>query len=90
MLTKQLKPMDGVMAFALCVFIIFYVVDYNIITSITIFKAITVFCRTDIIMQNIPHIQIECKEYFVEHTLKCGIFFTFNLNVRPHNIVSPA
>ena len=25
------------------------------------------FCGTDIIMWNIPHIQPECEEYFVEY-----------------------
>ena len=32
-LTKRLETKNGVMALALCVFIVFYVIDYNIITS---------------------------------------------------------
>jgi hypothetical protein len=34
--------------------------------AITLFRAITVFCRTDIILQIIPHIHIECEEYSTE------------------------
>jgi hypothetical protein len=39
-------------------------------TSITLFRAITMLCRTDNIMQNIPHIQSKCDEYFVILTVK--------------------
>jgi hypothetical protein len=63
--------------------------------DITLLKAMTMVCYTDIILQNIPHIQYECEEYYVGITMLHGIFLTFNLNVKifwrilsvPQNIV---
>ena len=34
---------------------------------ITLFRSITMLCGTNNILQNIPHIQIEYGEYFVEY-----------------------
>jgi hypothetical protein len=34
---------------------------------ITLFRPIAVFCGTDNIMWNIPQMQAECEEYFVEY-----------------------
>ena len=34
---------------------------------ITFLKSITMLCGIDCIWQNIPHIHIECEEYFVEY-----------------------
>jgi hypothetical protein len=62
----------------------------------TLFRAITMFCRTDSILWNILHIQIECEECFVGLTVfSCEIFLTFDLNVKifyrilsvPQNII---
>ena len=50
--------------------------------DITSFISITMFCWTNNIIHNIPHIHIECEEYFVGLTMFCKIFFTFNLNVK--------
>ena len=47
----------------------------------TLSKAITMFFQTDSILKNIPHIQFECEEYYVELTMFCEIFLTFSLNV---------
>ena len=35
--------------------------------SITLFRAITMFCKTDIIMQNILHIQYEYEKYSTKY-----------------------
>jgi hypothetical protein len=58
-------------------------VQYSLMSSgsITLFRAITVFCGTNSILQNIPHIQIECEEYSVVYCQSEKIFPTFNLNV---------
>ena len=64
--------------------------------DITLCRAIIVFCRTDNILRNNPHIQFECEEYSIRLTMMFyGIFLTFNLNVKiscrvlsvPQNIV---
>ena len=34
---------------------------------ITLFITITMFCGTDSILQNIPHIWIECEKYFAKY-----------------------
>ena len=49
------------------------------------------FCGTDSILQNNPHIQFESGEYFPIYCQSGHIFLTFSLNVRniSHNIVSP-
>ena len=49
--------------------------------NITLFKAITLLCGTDTIVRKIPHIHNECEEYFVGHTICCGIFFTYIMNM---------
>ena len=36
-------------------------------TNVTLFKSIRVLCGTDNIIWNIPHIQFECGEYYVEY-----------------------
>ena len=49
------------------------------------------FCRTDSILWNIPHIHTECEEYFVGLTMFYKIFLKFSLTVKilsiPHNTV---
>ena len=49
---------------------------------IILFKAITMLCRIDNILKNIPHIRFECEELFVGLTVLCRIFFTFSPNVK--------
>ena len=63
---------------------------YDQETCITLFRAITMLCHTNNILQNIPHIRSKCEEYFVGLALNCGIFPTFILIVRniPHSIVN--
>jgi hypothetical protein len=60
-------------------------------SHITLFRAITMFCRIDTILQNIHHIQYECEEYYVGLTLFYKILLTFSLNAVNImlNIVSP-
>ena len=78
----------------------FFLHKKKILTSSALgllFRAITMFCRADIIMQNIPHIQSECGEYSVRLIVFCEIFLTFCLNVEifciilsvPQSIVMP-
>ena len=35
--------------------------------DVTLFKPIAVFCGIDNIMQNIPHIRLECEEYSIKY-----------------------
>jgi hypothetical protein len=61
------------------------------LSSITLFKGITVLCGIDNILHNTFTLS-ECEEYSAEHYQSNKIFLTFRLNVRniPHKIVSPA
>ena len=37
------------------------------------------FCGTNNILQNVPHIQTECEEYFAQYHQLDRIFLTFSL-----------
>ena len=37
------------------------------VMAITLFKSIKVFCGTDNILQNTPHIQVQCGTYFAKY-----------------------
>ena len=55
--------------------------------NITIIQIIAVFCGTDIIMQNIPHVQHGYEEYFVELSVPQNTAMGLNnvMNeLRPH------
>lgn len=46
------------------------IISFNTIIHhhfIPLFRSITVFCGSDSILQNIPHIQTDCLEYFAEY-----------------------
>ena len=48
------------------------------VLTITLFRFITMLCGIDNIIQNIPHIQSKCEEYYVKYCLShkivlCGI-----------------
>ena len=40
---------------------------FNPKTNITLLRSITILCETDNILQNIPHIQLECEEYSLKY-----------------------
>jgi hypothetical protein len=42
--------------------------------GITLFRVVTMFCRTYNIQQNILHIQFECEEYSIGSTISWNIF----------------
>ena len=46
---------------------------------ITLFSVISMLCRTDNIMRNIPHTQSKCKEYSTGLILFYGIFSVFGM-----------
>jgi hypothetical protein len=43
------------------------ITKYVFVPNITLFRLIAMLCGTDSIMWNIPHIQVECEEYFEEN-----------------------